>query len=220
MKTRLFYLLLLVLVVSTMTISCERKAASVQPGYKPPVLKPSYAAGVLTLNPGEQSGKVLPVSYSNPAGSESIVCRVTMEQIKPGDNGSITWMLINTGFQDAQLRLAAYIVVDSSVIADNTALNYMGIKLKYDNIYCLGDRSTFVPLARLVPYLKDQFRIIAQSEVTLYTLEWQIATNPVQAGPDGIFGTADDTSFNSDVIKQHKTTIDIDFSLFVPDFTQ
>jgi hypothetical protein len=216
MNTKLFCLLLLVLITGTMTIGCERKAASVQPGYKPPVLELYYAAGILTLDPGEQSGKVLPVSYSNPPDSESIICQVVMEQMKPGDNGSITWMLMNAGSQDAQLRLAANIEVDSSVSSGNAALNYIGIKLKYDNTYCLGDSSTFVPLARLTPYLKDQFRTLAESEVTLYKLEWQIATNPVQAGPDGLFGTTDDVTVHSDNIKHDKTTIDIDFSLIVP----
>jgi hypothetical protein len=220
MKTRLFYLLLLMLVISAMTIGCARKAASVQPGYKPPVLKPYYATGILTLNPLEQSGKILPIQYSSTTDGESIICQVTIEQIIPGDSGSITWMLTNSGYQDAQLLLAADIVANSSVTADSRTLDYIGIKLKYDNIYCLGDSSTFVPLTILAPYLKDQFRILAEGEVTLYKLEWQIATNPAQAGPDSIFGTADDISLNGDMIKNDQTTIHIDFSLFMPDSAQ
>jgi hypothetical protein len=204
--------------IATISLSCTRKVATVQPGYKPPVLEPYYGAGVLILNPGNQNGKTLPVSYANTPDGERIVSTIDMEQIKPGDSGSISWMLKNAGYNDAQLILSADFALSLPAIAVEAASpNYIGVKLKCDDSFVLGDNVAFVPLSRLAPYLKDQFRILAGGAVTFYEFDWQVPKMPFKAGPDGVFGTADDTPVDTVAIKQDKTEIDITFSLIVPE---
>jgi hypothetical protein len=219
MKTKLVYFTLFLLIaIIASSVSCVRKAATVQPGYKPPILESYYGAGVLILNPGDQKGKTLPVSYDNTLDGERIISTIAMEEIKPGDSGSISWMLKNAGYNDAQLILTADIAPLPSVVTVGAAsASYIGVKLKCDDSYVLGDNLAFVPLSKLTPYLKDQFRILAGGAVTFYELEWQVPQNPFQAGPDGFFSTADDIPVDTLTLKQDKSELDISFGLLVPE---
>jgi hypothetical protein len=205
------FILLLALILVTCSSGCAQKA---------PTSVNYYQAGLIRLTPG-QSGKNLPIVYSLPVSGDSVRCNTTMEQLQPGDAGKVNWTLKNLSIMDSGLTVKANVTsVSSTSSVGGPTIEYIGIKLRNDNVYLLGDDSHYVPLVKLVPVLVAQIRSIAGETNTTYELEWQIAVNTSQAGHDGIFGTADDIPVDSDTVGYDKTVLDVTFTLINSDWNE
>jgi hypothetical protein len=187
---------------------------------KTPTSENYYQAGLIRLIPG-QSGKNLAAVYSLPLSGDSVKCNMTMEQLQPGDAGTITWALKNLSNMDSSLTIKANVTsLSPTSSVGGPTLYYIGIKLRSDNVYLLGDDSNYAPLVKLAPVLVGQIRSIAGDASVTYELEWQIAVNTSQAGPDGIFNTADDIPVDNDTTRQDKTVFDITFTLTNSDWNE
>jgi hypothetical protein len=211
-KIRLSSLILfLVSILATLISGCAPKV---------PTIENYYQAGLIRLTPG-QSGKNFPVVYSLPLSGDSVSCNMTMELLQPGDAGKVIWTLKNLSVMDSGLTIKANITsISPTSSVGGPTLDYVGIKLRNDNVYLLGDDSSFVPLVKLTPILVAQIRAIAGETATTYELEWQIAVNPSQAGPDSIFGTADDIPVDRDMVRQDKTVFNVTFTLINSDWNE
>jgi hypothetical protein len=206
-----FFALLLMLTLVACSSGCSKKIAT-DDNY--------YNAGTLRLTPA-QSGKNLKAAYSNSLSGIGIICNVTMELLHPGDSGTITWTLKNIDNQDGSLTVKANVASFSPTSSvGGPTLDYIGVKLRNDNVYLLGDDSNYVPLGTLAAVLIAQAGSLPGGGETAYEIQWQVAANPSQAGPDGKFGTADDVPVGSDTVGQDKTVVDVTFSLLNSDWNE
>jgi hypothetical protein len=204
-------ILLLVLILVTSSSGCAQKA---------PTIENYYQAGSIRLTPG-QSGKNLSTVYSLPLSGDGVSCNMTMEQLQPGDAGKVTWTLKNLSIMDSGLTVKANVAsISPTSSVGGPTLDYIGIKLRSDNVYLLGDDSKYAPLVKLAPVLVAQIRSIAGDTAITYELEWQIAVNASQAGPDGIFDTADDIPVDGGSVGEDKTVLDVTFTLINSDWNE
>jgi hypothetical protein len=217
MQTRLSCLLFVMLTLSIASTGCVRTAATWQPDMQQVVtvtqatLNPKSTIGMMLFTPGKQVGKSLDITYANNSANNGVICLFLIEQLEPGNNGSTTWTFKNTQISQGELNFTATVVPTPA--GGNGSANYIGIKLKADDTYLLGDSSTFVPLAKLISYPKDRPQLLASGTSTNYKLEWQVASPVMKAGPDGLFGTVDDTPVDGTRIKQDRTQLNINFNL-------
>jgi hypothetical protein len=205
------------LILSTVSTGCVRTAATWQPDMQQVVnvtqatLNPKNTIGMMLFTPGKQAGKSLDITYTNNSTNNGVICLFLIEQLEPGNNGSTSWTFRN--IQDSQGELNFTATIAPSPAGGNGSANYIGIKLKADDTYLLGDSSTFVPLTKLISYPKDRPRLLASGTSTDFQLLWQVASPVMKAGVDGLFGTADDTQVNGANIKQDRTQLNIYFNL-------
>lgn len=185
----------------------------------------TFTAGTLNLVPST-SGTGPGGKYTVTEGGDGVNGKVVFIKLAPGDSGSITWTLQNDGNLDGTLTMPSTATFDengsnepeSAVAGNNGGSNgdldeYMGVRLKRDGNYILGDASHYVPFSGLEAVLDAQSRSLTASGTLTYVLEWEIASNVKGAGTDGEFGTADDTEIDDNIIQSDKATIDITFTL-------
>jgi predicted ribosomally synthesized peptide with SipW-like signal peptide len=185
----------------------------------------TFTAGTLNLVPST-SGTGPAGKYTPTAGGDGVNGKVVFIKLAPGDSGSITWTLQNDGNLDGTLTMPSTVTFDengsnepeSAVGSNNGGSNgdldeYMGVRLKRDGNYILGDASNYVPFSGLEAVLDAQSRSLTASGTLTYVLEWEIASNVKGAGTDGEFGTADDTEIDDNIIQSDKATLDITFTL-------
>ena len=82
--------------------------------------------------------------------------------------------------------------------------------------YILGSASNYVPLSGLKAILDAQSVAVAASggnDTVVYKLSWSVGSPLKGAGPDGLFGTGDDTAVNDNIIQSDSAQIDITFTL-------
>ena len=185
----------------------------------------TFTAGTLNLVPST-SGTGPVGKYAVTAGGDGINGNVVFSNIGPGDLGSITWTLQNTGTLAGNLTMASVATFsengtnepESAAIASNGGVDLglgdlMGVRLKCGVTYILGDASNYVPFSSLAAVLNAQNQSLAASGSLTYALEWQIATDVKGAGVDGKFGTADDVQVDDNIIQGDTGTVDITFTL-------
>jgi hypothetical protein len=217
LQTRLSCLTFVMLTLSIVSTGCVRTAATWQPGMEQAVtvtqatFHPKNAIDMMLFTPGKQIGKSLDITYTNNSTNNGVICFFLIEQLEPGNNGSTNWTFKNTQISQGELNFTATIA--PAPAGGNGSANYIGIKLKADDTYLLGDSTTFVPLAKLISYPKDRPRLLASGTSTSYKLEWQVASPVMKAGVDGLFGTADDTPVDGTNIKQDRTQLNVYFNL-------
>jgi predicted ribosomally synthesized peptide with SipW-like signal peptide len=185
----------------------------------------TFTAGTLNLVPST-SGTGPAGKYTPTAGGDGVNGKVVFIKLAPGDSGSITWTLQNDGNLDGTLTMPSTVTFDengsnepeSAVGSNNGGSNgdldeYMGVRLKRDGNYILGDASHYVPFSGLEAVLDAQSRSLTASGTLTYVLEWEIASDVQGAGTDGEFGTADDVDEDDNIIQSDKATLDITFTL-------
>jgi predicted ribosomally synthesized peptide with SipW-like signal peptide len=185
----------------------------------------TFTAGTLNLVPST-SGTGPGGKYTVTPGGDGVNGKVVFSKLAPGDSGSITWTLQNNGNLDGTLTMPSTATFDengsnepeSAVGSNNGGSNgdldeYMGIRLKRDGTYILGDASNYVPFSGLEAVLDAQSRSLTASGTLTYVLEWEIASDVKGAGTDGEFGTADDVDEDDNIIQSDKATLDITFTL-------
>ena len=185
----------------------------------------SFTAGTLNLVPST-SGTGPAGKYTVTAGGDGINGNVVFNTLAPGDSGSITWALTNSGNLNGTLTMASTATFaengsnepEAAVVGNNNGGNgdldeYMGVRLTRDGTYILGDASNYVPFSGLAAVLNAQSQSLAASGTLTYVLEWQIATDVKGAGVDGKFGTADDVQVDDNIIQSDTATVDITFTL-------
>ena len=185
----------------------------------------TFTAGTLNLVPST-SGTGPAGKYTPTAGGDGVNGKVVFIKLAPGDSGSITWTLQNDGNLDGTLTMPSTVTFDengsnepeSAVGSNNGGSNgdldeYMGVRLKRDGNYILGDASHYVPFSGLEAVLDAESRSLTASGTLPYVLEWEIASDVKGAGTDGEFGTVDDVDEDDNIIQSDKATLDITFTL-------
>lgn len=186
----------------------------------------TLAAGTLDMVP-TTSGTGVSGKYSVISGGNGVNGNVVFTKMRPGESGTVTWVLTNNGSLPGTLTLPSTVSFsDVSAIEEieNADLNnngggngdlddYMGVRVKRNGTYFLGDASNYVPFSGLQMALNAQSNAIVASETTTYVLEWSIASDVKGAGADGKFGTGDDVLINDNIIQSDSAQIDITFAL-------
>jgi predicted ribosomally synthesized peptide with SipW-like signal peptide len=185
----------------------------------------TFTAGTLNLVP-TTSGAGPVGKYSVTAGGDGINGNVVFDRLAPGDSGSITWTLQNNGNLDGILTMAAILTFEengsnepeSAVGVNNGGGNgdmdeYVGVRLRRNGTYILGDASNYVPFSGLAAVFNAESQSLAASGTLTYVLEWQIASDVRGAGVDGEFGTGDDVQVEDNIIQSDKATFDVTFTL-------
>lgn len=196
-------------------------------------------AGTLDLVPAT-SGTGPASKYTVTSGGNGVNGNVVFQKLLPGESGTITWVLADTGSLSGTLSITSTVTfaensaneIEAAVTGNNGGSNgdldeYFGVKLQRGVgtdqsdaeahfTYILGSASNYVPFSGLEAVLDTQSVAITANggdDTIVYQLSWSIA-NPLKgAGPDGIFGTGDDTSVNDNIIQSDTAQIDITFTL-------
>jgi len=185
----------------------------------------TFTAGTLNLVPST-SGTGPGGKYTVTAGGDGVNGKVVFEELAPSDSGSITWTLQNDGSLDGTLTMASDVTFDDNGTnepedavsgnnggGDGDLDQYVGVRLRRDGSYILGDASNYVPFSDLEAVLDAESESLAASDTLTYVLQWEIASDVKGAGADGKFGTADDVAEDDNIIQSDKATLDITFTL-------
>jgi spore coat-associated protein N len=185
----------------------------------------SFTAGTLNLIP-VTSGTGPTGKYTITTGGDGINGNVVFTRLAPGDSGSITWTLTNNGNLDGTLTIASTTTFiengsnepETAVVGNNNGSNgdldeYMGVRVKRNAIYILGDAINYVPISGLAAVLNAESQLLVASGSLTYVLEWQIAIDVKGAGADGKFDTGDDVQVDDNIIQSDSATVDINFAL-------
>jgi len=145
-----------------------------------------FTAGTLNLvatdNGTGPAGK-----YTVTAGGDGINGNVVFDRIAPGDNGTITWTLSNTGNINGTLSMVSAVTFGEGVIPEpeltvvgndgggNGDLDqYVGVKLQRDGAYILGDAGTWGAFANLQAALNAESRSLVAGGAITYVFTWNI----------------------------------------------
>ena len=120
-----------------------------------------FTAGTLNLVPST-SGTGPVGKYTATAGGDGINGNVVFNKVAPGDNGTITWTLSNTGNVDGTLSMVSAVTFGEGVITEPEAAvpgnngggngdldQYVGVKLQRNGNYILGDAGNWGAFANL-----------------------------------------------------------------------
>lgn len=182
-------------------------------------------AGTLDMVPTTSGNGVLG-KYTVTAGGNEVNGNVVFTKMRPGETGSITWTLNNTGNLGGILTIASTVTfsdvsqneIEGLVPGNNNGGNgdldeYVGVKLTRNGTYILGDASNYVPFAGLEAVLDAENQTLAASSQIVYSLSWAIAADIKGAGLDGKFGTGDDVDVNENIIQSDTAQIGITFTV-------
>jgi len=185
----------------------------------------TFTAGTLNLIPST-SGTGPGGKYTVTPGGDGVNGKVVFDTLAPSDSGSITWTLENDGNLDGTLTMPSDVTFaengsnepENAVSGNNGGGNgdldqYMGVRLKRNGSYILGDASNYVPFSGLEAVLDAESESLTASGTLTYVLQWEIASNVKGAGTDGKFGTGDDVEVDDNIIQSDKATLDITFTL-------
>jgi len=198
-----------------------------------------FEAGTLDLE--------LAVSGNGPAGKYVVTPggngsggQVVFMRLAPGDLGSITWTLLNTGSLPGKLAVFAAVTFaengsnepEGACFGNNEGENgdldeCMGFKLQrgagadpadaQDNfVYLAGSNSSYAAFCRLQSALDgDEVEVGPDGEVdtVVYKLSWTVPSDVKKCGPDGILDTLDDIDVNENIIQSDSAWIDITFAI-------
>ncbi|MFH0846960.1 MAG: TasA family protein [Chloroflexota bacterium] len=201
----------------------------------------TITAGTLDMVPAT-SGTGVSGKYSVTAGGDGVNGYVVFTKMRPGESGTITWVLTNNGSLPGTLTLPATATfgesstneIEAAAPGNNGGGNgdldaYLGVKLQRGvgtdqanaesnfTIILPADASDYyVPLSGLEAVLDAQSVAMAASsgnDTVVYKLSWAIASDVKGAGADGKFGTGDDVDVNENIIQSDSTQVDIAFAL-------
>jgi predicted ribosomally synthesized peptide with SipW-like signal peptide len=202
----------------------------------------TFTAGTLNLAPGSDfvSGSYSGAStnYKVTAGGDGVNGKVvfggtgadTPVGLKPGENGSITWSLKNTGTQPGYLDITSAVTFgggtnpepEQAAEGDNNndpdLDDLMGVKLTVNDgtttSYLVGTADNYAPMSLLQGLLNGQTNVAMAADGTrTYILSWSLASDLKGAGVDALFGTDDDVPADDNIIQGDTAEIDIEFEL-------
>lgn len=145
-----------------------------------------FTAGTLNLVPSTNgTGPV--GKYTVTAGGDGINGNVVFDRIAPGDNGTITWTLTNTGNIDGTLSMVSAVTFGEGVITEPESTvpgnngggngdldQYVGVKLQRDGTYILGDAGTWGSFANLQATLNAESQSLVAGGTITYVFTWNI----------------------------------------------
>jgi len=145
-----------------------------------------FTAGTLNLVPSTNgTGPV--GKYTVTAGGDGINGNVVFDRIAPGDNGTITWTLTNTGNIDGTLSMVSAVTFGEGVITEPESMvpgnngggngdldQYVGVKLQRDGTYILGDAGTWGSFANLQATLNAESQSLVAGGTITYVFTWNI----------------------------------------------
>ncbi len=181
-------------------------------------------AGTLDLVPAT-SGTGPTSKYTVTAGGNGVNGKVVFQKLLPGESGTITWVLTDTGSLSGTLGIASTVAfsdvsqneIESAVTGNNGGGNgdldqYLGVKLQRgvgtdqanaeaNFTYILGDAGNYMPISGLEAILDTQSVAMAANggnDTIVYQLSWNIAS-PLPV--------------NDNIIQSDSAQIDITFTL-------
>ncbi|MDD4876830.1 MAG: TasA family protein [Dehalococcoidales bacterium] len=202
----------------------------------------TFTAGTLNLTPSiAGTGPAGKVTVSDPATGDGIDVNVAYANLVPGDSGTITWTLENSGSIDGDLTILSTVTftengAGSPETKATTPTNdnggngdldeYIGVTLTQKigsaaATYLLGDATNKVPISGLEAALDavtggaspTMQEDGVDGDTIIYVLTWEIAADVEGAGVDVKFGTADDVAADDNVLQSDTVDIDITFTL-------
>ncbi len=146
-------------------------------------------------------------------GADGVNVYVLFDNIAPGDSGSITWTLENTGTLSGNLTMASSNVTfaengsnepEAAVVGNNGGGNgdldeYLGVWLTCGGTDILGTTAAYVPMSGLEAVLIAQSQSIAPAGSLAYVLHWAIPT--------------DIPAVDDNIIQSDTATLNITFAL-------
>ena len=193
----------------------------------------TFTAGTLnlvnTVSGTGPSGKFV-VTAGGDGINGNVVFGGDAVKLKPGESGSITWSLQNTGTVPGTLTILASLtssengknepeLAAAGDVADPAGeLDlYMGVKLTRDGTFLVGTAGNYGTWSALVTALNAESRAMAGGAATpVYVLSWDLALNLKSAGADNLFGTVDvppEVDVDDNVIQSDSLLLDITFTL-------
>lgn len=182
-------------------------------------------AGTLDMVP-TTSGSGVAGKYTVTAGGNEVNGNVVFTKMRPGESGSITWTLNDQGTIGGTLSIVSTITFsegssnepETAAIIANSGVNLglgdlVGIKVRRNGTYILGDASNYVPFSGLQTVLNNENQSMTASGTITYVFDWSVASDIKKAGADGKFGTGDDIDVNENLIQSDNADIDITFTL-------
>jgi predicted ribosomally synthesized peptide with SipW-like signal peptide len=165
----------------------------------------TITAGTLNLTADESGTSG---NWALTAGDDGANEYGTLSLLKPGDSGTITWLLTNAGNLAGAMTITSTVTPaendsnepETAAIASNSATNLglgdlLGVKLtatgsNYTGTqYILGTATNYVPLSGLEAVLDAQTsKTMAASGTITYVLSWALPNDVQKAGTDGLFG--------------------------------
>jgi len=173
-----------------------------------------FTAGTLNLVPLTAGSGSCTVDVT--AGGENVNGKVVFSLVKPGDSGSITWTLVNSGDLPGTLTIAPIFAFsentawepETSTLTPAAPLNnafgadgdldeYVGVSLSQKigtaaATYLLGSAAEFAPASGLEAALDgvDDLAMAAtgtDGDTIVYVLSWEVEADVSTAGVDGKF---------------------------------
>jgi predicted ribosomally synthesized peptide with SipW-like signal peptide len=145
-----------------------------------------FTAGTLNLIPST-SGTGPAGKYTVTAGGDGVNGNVVFDTIAPGDNGTITWTLTNSGNIDGTLSMVSAVTFGEGVITEPESTvpgnngggngdldGYVGVKLQLDGAYILGDAGTWGSFADLQSTLNAESQSLVAGDTIAYVFTWNI----------------------------------------------
>ncbi|MDO8636904.1 MAG: SipW-dependent-type signal peptide-containing protein [Dehalococcoidia bacterium] len=145
-------------------------------------------------------------------------------KLKPGESGSITWTVQNTGSVAGTLTMLASLAsAENGTNEPETVAGgagepgemdlYMGVQLTGNGTYLVGSATNYGKWSDLVTALNAQTESMAGGASRIYVLSWSLALDLKGAGIDLLFGTGDDVPVDDNIIQSDSITLDITFTL-------
>jgi predicted ribosomally synthesized peptide with SipW-like signal peptide len=201
----------------------------------------TFTAGTLNLVPST-SGTGPVGKYTPTAGGDGVNGNVVFTTLAPGDSGTITWVLSNSGNLAGTLTIVSTVTFsDVDANEPETAVTtphanngggngdldeFVGVRLQrgvgtdqinaesnFTYIYGITGYSPFSGLEAVLDAQSQAMAASGGNDTIVYKLSWSIASDIVGADGDGYFGTGDDVAADDNIIQSDNATADITFTL-------
>ncbi len=179
-------------------------------------------------------------NYTTTAGSDGVNGNVVFGDnvgVEPGESGSITWTLTESGSLGGTLTISSTLTSDENSLgepeynatlpgadtgtdSDGTDMDgelhtYVGATLTRDGTVIYGGLTDtdYYALAGVPAVLNAESRPMSGGATIVYVLKWNIATDVMTAGVDLEFGTGDDVDVDDNILQSDDAILDITFTL-------
>ena len=203
----------------------------------------TFTAGTLNLTDIISGTCSVPSKVTVTEQNDGLNDNVVFTTLAPGNSGTITWVLSNSGNLAGTLTIVSTVTFsDVDANEPETAVTtphanngggngdldeFVGVTLQRGVgtdqgnaeglfAYIYGSASYYKPFSGLEAILDAESQAMAASggnDTVVYKLSWIIASDIVGAGPDGDFGTVDDVAADDNIIQSDNATADITFTL-------
>jgi len=202
----------------------------------------TFTAGTLNLTDIISGTCSVPSKVTVTEQGDGLNDNVVFTTLAPGDSGTITWVLSNSGNLAGTLTIVSTVTFsDVDANEPETAVTtphanngggngdldeFVGVRLQrgvgtdqtnaesnFTYIYGITGYSPFSGLEAILDAESQAMAASSGNDTIVYKLSWSIASDIVGAGIDGDFGTVDDVAADDNIIQSDNATVDITFTL-------